>query len=491
MLPRLVTLLFLVLICVPPLGQAAWELSRGDDVQALDVFGPLEESRLRGYEKELREVSYVYRRVTPWYQWVMLGLFGRGNQMTIVGRDGRLFFGENLDYVTQPVFGRAGRGAIREAILDFARQLDERGVALVVVPVPAKVAVQPQGLSRWTRALTRAEHSQVRSLFEDLGEVAVWPALGEGPGDPALAYLSRDTHWTPECMQEAARSVAGLARAALARRGLGLEREARWRTEELSVRGDGDLLGMLHLPPGVEAWEPMELRLQRVLDADSGEPFAPDREAEVLLLGDSFTLAFSDPRLGLGEHAGFAEHLALELGAPLDVIALAGGSARPVREALARREEGLDGKKLVIWQLSLRDFASDPSLWTPVELSAGGATATPAAGPVRVRAEITELTRIPGEFRYDFCLAIHEYRVLELLEGSLDVAEPLWVAHVVIEEARPTPQASYEVGQRHLLELEDVSLHHDLEQTSWMDLTASDPRAAIYFPLSIEAADQR
>ena len=81
--------------------------------------------------------------------------------------------------------------------------------------------------------------------------------------------------------------------------------------------------------------------------------------------------------------------------------------------------------------------------------------------------------------------------MLELLEGSLDVAEPLWVAHVVIEEARPTPQASYEVGQRHLLELEDVSLHHDLEQTSWMDLTASDPRAAIYFPLSIEAADQR
>lgn len=483
--PRIINALFLLLVFGLPLGQVGFELSRGEPVQALDVFGPIEASRLRAFEQGLRESSFVHREVTPWYRWLLLETFGRGNEKSIVGADDWLFLGENLDYVTRPLFEPSGERAIRDAIEDFARQLEERGVALVIVPAAAKVAIEPRHLSCWTRDLDGAEHAAVRGFLASLEGVALWPEVWDPPASPKLDFLPRDTHWTPACMQESAKGVAERVREVLAARGSRLEREAHWKTEAEPVSGRGDLTDLLRLPEGVTPYEPMELELERVVDAETGEPFAPDRDAEVLLLGDSFTLVFSDERLAMGEHAGFAEHLALELGTPLDVIALAGGSARAVREALARREDGLAGKKVVVWQLLLRDFVGDPSKWTRVELPAGREVTAVAAGPVKVRAEIVEVTRIPEEFDYELCLAVYEYRVLEALEGTVPPG-PLWVAQLAIVDYEPTSQAAYRAGEVQTLTLEDVALHYDLESTSWMDQTDSDPRATIWFPTAIE-----
>ncbi|MDG2142848.1 MAG: hypothetical protein P8N31_04765, partial [Planctomycetota bacterium] len=240
----------------------------------------------------------------------------------------------------------------------------------------------------------------------------------------------------------------------------------------------------------VRAYEPMELLLHRVSDKQTGNPFTPDRSAEVLLLGDSFTQVFSDPRLEMGEHAGFAEHLAKELNAPLDVIALAGGSARAVRESLARRPEGLSGKKLVIWQISIRDFNGDPSKWEQVLFPQGTKSAEGPRAAVRVRAELVEVTRVPAEFDYEFCLAVHEYRLLEALDGTPPPG-PIWVAHVALDDFEATPQAAYEVGAEHTLFLDDVALHHNLETTSWLDATGADPRATIWFPTTPTESDAR
>jgi len=486
-LPRIINALFLLLVFGLPLGQVGFELSRGEPVQALDVFGPVEASRLRAFEKDLRETSFVHREVTPWYQWALLETFGRGNEKSIVGTGDWLFFGENLDYVTRPVFEPAGEEAIRDAIEDFARQLEERGVALVIVPAPAKVAIEPQHLSCWTRDLEGAEHAAVRELLASLEGVTLWPEVWDPPRSPKLEFLPRDTHWTPASMQETAKGVAERVREVVAARGSRLERDARWKTEAALVSGRGDLTDLLRLPEGVAPYEPMELELERVVDAETGEPFAPDRDAEVVLLGDSFTLVFSDERLAMGEHAGFAEHLALELGTPLDVIALAGGSARAVREALARREGGLVGKKVVVWQFSLRDFIGDPSKWERVELPAGREVSAAPAKPIKVRAELVEVTRIPEEFNYELCLAVYEYRVLEVLAGTVPPG-PLWVAQLAIVDYESTPQAVYQVGDVQTLALEDVAHHYDLESTSWMDQTDSDPRATIWFPTEVEGS---
>jgi len=250
---------------------------------------------------------------------------------------------------------------------------------------------------------------------------------------------------------------------------------------------------MLNLPASNATFSPMALELEQVVDAE-GQVWSPAPDADVLLLGDSFTRVFSDPDLGLGHGAGFAEHVSLALGRPLDVIALAGGGAAGVRSALARRAQGLAGKRLVIWEFTLRELSAEPDTWRWIDLPL--ATAPPAepepplarsesplapdessTAPARgVTAELVEVSTLDPDFDYAFCLGIFEYRVLE---GEHE--GPLWVAFPVLEEHRPTAAAAFTPGLRHRLVLEPIEDHHDLESTSWIDDT--DAGFDIFFPL--------
>jgi len=54
--------------------------------------------------------------------------------------------------------------------------------------------------------------------------------------------------------------------------------------------------------------------------------------------------------------AGLADHLALKLGFPVDVVGVRGSGATPCRINLLRRGDSLAGKKLVIWCLSAREY---------------------------------------------------------------------------------------------------------------------------------------
>ena len=89
---------------------------------------------------------------------------------------------------------------------------------------------------------------------------------------------------------------------------------------------------------------------RRVVVRD-GAPWRPTRGAPVLLLGDSFSAVFSQPDLGWGSGAGFAERLSFQLGLPVDRIVRNAGGASATRQALADelgRDPGrLDGVRVV------------------------------------------------------------------------------------------------------------------------------------------------
>jgi len=91
------------------------------------------------------------------------------------------------------------------------------------------------------------------------------------------------------------------------------------------------------------------------------EFWQPDRSAEILLLGDSFTNVYSTEGLGWGMGAGFAEQLSYILQSPLDLLARNDSGAYVTREMLAgelaRGRDRLAGKKLVIWQFAERELA--------------------------------------------------------------------------------------------------------------------------------------
>jgi alginate O-acetyltransferase complex protein AlgJ len=178
-------------------------------------------------------------------------------------------------------------------------------------------------------------------------------------------YLPRDTHWTPTGMDLVAREVARIAREAGYASGA---RRVTYRLAALTVENRGDLYDMLDLPTRRMCFAPSRIRAVRVLMDGTGEPFRPDPQAPILLLGDSYTNVFSDGELGWGQTAGFAEHLALHLGTGLDVIALNDGGVNGSRQRLARMPARLLGKRLVIWQFATRDFTIKAGQWKCIPL---------------------------------------------------------------------------------------------------------------------------
>jgi alginate O-acetyltransferase complex protein AlgJ len=371
-------------------------------------------AEIAGVESRLEEGSILVERVVPWAQWAETAFLGDGNRRVYVGRSSPeggagerwLFFRPDVGYLTGRPFldprvlaaRRAGsdsweeplRPDPRPAVAGFARQLGERGIALVVVPTPVKPMIHPERLAGpRAGAEPPLQNRSFELLVRDLEAAGVTvfdpaPVLARAlreTGEPQ--YLAHDTHWTPAAMDRVARSLAEhlaavLGPGPLAGSATGAAEgppPAAHSRQPVRVRGTGDLARMLRLEAtaGVlpELFPPQEVTVQQVLDP-FGSFVRPDREAEVLLLGDSFTNVLSQPELGWGQGAGLAEQLAYHLGRPVDRIAVNAGGSHTSRERLAQvlaSDAGrLDGKRVVVYQFAVRELAEGD--WRLVELPA-------------------------------------------------------------------------------------------------------------------------
>lgn len=308
---------------------------------------PLLDSILR-FEDRLEEESWVQQELLPPVQLFLTGFLGTGNEQVVPGRDGWLFYRPAVDSLTGPGFVEDAR----PALLDLHRHLADRGIRMVVLPVPVKAAVHPEKLtSRPVRPPVRNVAWEGFVRFLEREGIAV---LDLAPARPS--FLATDTHWTPDGMELAAKALADWIRASVPLEG----RETVWRREERQVEGFGDLARMLELPPGQRLFPPQRVTVRPVPD------WRPDPSAEVLILGDSYTNVYSRPDLGWGTGAGLAEQLAFHLRRPVDRIAVNAGGAWASRQALARELDRLEGKKVVVVELSARELAFGD--WRRIEL---------------------------------------------------------------------------------------------------------------------------
>jgi hypothetical protein len=99
-----------------------------------------------------------------------------------------------------------------------------------------------------------------------------------------------------------------------------------------------------------------------------------DRNADVLVLGDSFCNIYSLEQMGWGESAGFVEQLSRALGGrPIDCILRNSDGAFATREILsqefARGNDRLLGKKIVIWEFAARELAFGN--WKSIDMELG------------------------------------------------------------------------------------------------------------------------
>ncbi len=257
------------------------------------------------------------------------------------------------------------------AILDFKTQLDQAGIELILVPIPAKAFVYPEPLIGEEPAESAPERMDVfhQEFFDELrkNEVTVLDLL------PALLaqrntdqmFCKTDTHWSGMATVLAAEKIAALLND---KEWLKPAQSLKTKTEAQELEIKGDLARMQNdSDPANET-----LKLRFVTDA-AGAAIKPDQASPVVLLGDSHTLVFHSGGDMLASGAGLADQLAHELKLPVDLIGVRGSGATPARINLMRRvradENYLKGKKVVIWCFTTREF-TEATGWSQVPVEA-------------------------------------------------------------------------------------------------------------------------
>ncbi len=287
----------------------------------------------------------------------------REGRAVVEGKSGWLYLVSELRHLAAGRFwgeasatvGRAARPDARDplpAILDFNRALQEKGVKLILVPVPAKAVIYPEFLPGPSAPAggerPDRQHREFYSLLRTKGvEVLdLTDQFRSGPEpERGPLYCRRDSHWSGTGCVRAAEILAGAVRPLLSGSG-GRTYPVAWKEIEI----EGDLGRML-----AGAGGPRETIAVRQVEGETIDPSSP-----VLVLGDSHALVFHAGGDMHARGAGLADQLARELGRPVELIGVRGSGATPARINLFRRAQADPGywssRRAVVWVFSAREF---------------------------------------------------------------------------------------------------------------------------------------
>ncbi len=241
------------------------------------------------------------------------------------------------------------------SMVEFKHLLEERGIKLVLVPVPAKARVYPEKLDQNFAPGDAGEITPFLELLRSQGLTVIdledhFRGRREA-GDLTQWYCAQDAHFSP---------AAIVALAELVGAELGVKSsESRAMTlseKEISITGD-QVAG--------SEWEgklPGENLTLRSVTSQGNRGVESNPESPFLLMGDSHTLVFHQGKEN-GMHcrgAGLLDHLSYRFGEAFDLVGVRGSGLVQVRKQLyyrATAEPGFwDRKKLVVWVFSEREF---------------------------------------------------------------------------------------------------------------------------------------
>lgn len=404
----LMTVLFILTLIVPPTVQLVYEvvISDGSRVpSSLELFhrfpdvahvfrrteGNLWERVLTAnrrlvrsieeYEKQLEERSLLTQHLLGPTQHWLTKLAGLGNEKVYIGRNGWLFYRPDVDYLTGPgfleptVLHRRALGGNqhlappqpdpRPAIIEFQQQLARRGIQLILMPMPSKSAIHPEQLSSrfdgHQGSLENASFQLFKQELEAAGvlvfDTSAVMTLQKGAALDVGQFLRTDTHWTPDAMQTVAERLKEFIDEHCP---LPTRAPVPFSERIVEIENLGDIATMLHLPEQQTLFPPEMAIIHEVVEPD-GHAWQSDAKADVLLLGDSYTNIYSLPEMKWGAAAGFAERLSFAMQRRIDRLAQNDGGSHAVRQTLyqqmARGEDRLQGKRVVIWEFAARELA--------------------------------------------------------------------------------------------------------------------------------------
>jgi hypothetical protein len=316
------------------------------------------------------------RQLAPFHEAVRERLRRLPRQVkAIAGSDGYLFYQNSLKYVIGGDLEKQRKlKNPLPIIVEFKRQLEQRGVDFLFVPVPTKLEIYPEKLDPAVEKRVGARVPLIVNPFvrkfllalskEGVEVVDLLPTFLDAKGaagEPIFQH--QDTHWTDRGLQLAAERLS--ARIQRYPWYPELERHRRaFGVREASFTRFGDLHSRL---PDREQkkYTPETLVAHQVIGADQ-QPYSDDPESPIVLLGDSFTAVY---QLMDVEHAGVSAHIARGVGYPLDLVMSYGGGPNVRQKLLRRGWESLGNKRLVIWMMTARDLYDYWEDWEPLDES--------------------------------------------------------------------------------------------------------------------------
>lgn len=360
-------------------GPAAWLELAGRE-------GPRAANRelralLRRLDRWSEQDLGVVRRLRRPTQTLLLERLRFGNSQVRAGDGGWLFYEREVDSITGPPFlhrpaaERARLGDPESALRRFGADLRARGIALALVPAPAKSSIEAArllGPRAPERPLRNPSYDELARRLEADGIVVFdpTPALFAAARRGELIYLRTDSHWRPETVD---RVAAAMAEEIFRRGVLPRPRTNPFHRVPRRVVGHPDLVRLLGLPLEGEGplYEPLVIQTVR---KEKGGLFRPAgaADAPILLLGDSLAGTYGWGGQELGSGAGLAEQLAFHLQTPVQALLEPAGTGIDARQrlaaALAENPGALAGKRLVILEFAERELAIGP--WNPAPLPA-------------------------------------------------------------------------------------------------------------------------
>lgn len=373
-------------------------------------------NHIRQFEANLEDTSTFGRLARPPVQNTLAPLRESSGEV-MIGKDGWLFYRPSLRFLTHAQTNKEtqpasitnrnpshGLDASANVISEFAKDLLNRGIRLVIVPVWPKMSVHPEhfGASANKHGILRPQgYDTWLRRVESSGAIVFDPApsILRASRSSGAAYLKTDTHWNPAAMKNSAEDLA----AYLIRNNLVQTGELKPQFIPRTVSNKGDLARMMDLPSNSPHFAKEEVKLLEVRE-DSGNRWIPKKDSSVLLLGDSFSNIYSLQGMGWGEDAGFSEHLGAALGMRIDTILRNSDGAFATRAILSREltrgNDRLQGKQVVVWEFAASQLTEGE--WHPYPCDTIAPNATEASyleikdqQPMRITGTIAEIGEIP------------------------------------------------------------------------------------------------
>ncbi len=242
------------------------------------------------------------------------------------------------------------------SMIEFHELLKERGVELILAPVPAKGRIYPEKLDNDFKANDAVSLTPFLDRLRDEGlKVVDLDALFRSErlsGSDVKLYCEQDAHYSPvaiERLADAILSESGLE-------GQPAESLVQLSEQTLSIVGD-QVVG--------SEWEgrtPAETLSWRPVEGFGSPGVEPDPDSPFLLLGDSHTLVFHQGEEN-GMHSrggGLLDRLSFRFGEAFDLVGVRGSGLVQARKQLYFRAtsepEFWQKKRLVVWVFSEREF---------------------------------------------------------------------------------------------------------------------------------------